>query len=287
MTETREFRGKTIEAAIQSACSSLEISKEELKYDVISAGTSGIFGIVGRKDAKIKAYLPNDENDEWENEKQRDIGGIRAIVDEAFKDNIRLNLSQSKLNNKAETFKNQKQNRKKSDKLSTALPIEVSEIYIELGITTLQKIADMLTDNTVVKAETCRNRLILKIEGGQTGILIGRKGQTLDAMQFLIDKIVNRQSESKIQVKIDIEGYIETRKTNLKHMAFKLAEKVKKTGQAVTINQMNAQDRRIVHMVLKNDKQVRTKSIGNGYYRRLVIFPQTKAAISEKRHRLT
>jgi spoIIIJ-associated protein len=143
--------------------------------------------------------------------------------------------------------------------------------------------ADLITEDAYVEAIAQENKLTLQIKGGNTGILIGRKGQTLDAMQFLTDKIINRQSESRVRVKVDIEGYMETRKANLKHLALKMAEKAKKTGRPATINQMSAQDRRIVHLALKDDAQVRTQSMGDGYYRRLVIFPKKRNAYKGKK----
>ncbi len=106
--------------------------------------------------------------------------------------------------------------------------VEVTQESIDLGLETLQKMADLITEGATVEAETNRDHLTLKITGGNAGILIGRKGQTLDAMQFLTDKIINRKSEARVRVKVDVEGYIETRKSNLKHLAVKMAEKAKK-----------------------------------------------------------
>ena len=120
------------------------------------------------------------------------------------------------------------------------------------------------------------------VNGGNSGVLIGRRGQTLEAMQFLTDKIINRKSDSRVRLKVDIEGYMETRIANLKSLAYKMADKAKKTGKPATINQMTAQDRRIVHLALKDDFRVRTQSMGDGYYRRLVIFPK-QGAFKKKR----
>ncbi|MFN2356207.1 MAG: R3H domain-containing nucleic acid-binding protein, partial [Desulfotignum sp.] len=161
--------------------------------------------------------------------------------------------------------------------------LDVTPESIDLGKTTLQKMADLITEDAVVDAATDKDHLTLKISGGNAGILIGRKGQTLDAMQFLTDKIINRKSEARVRVKVDVEGYTETRKSNLRHLAIKMAEKAKKTGRPATINQMSAQDRRIVHLVLKDDNQVRTQSMGDGYYRRLVIFPKKKNSFAGKK----
>jgi spoIIIJ-associated protein len=270
MAQTQEFSGKDIDIAIKNACTALMLSKDELKYDVISEGASGIFGIVGRKDAKIRVALPDTS---IETAAQKEMEGIRSIVDEAFGEETRLEENRKKEVDSFETPKS----------FDTPEPVDVSQESIELGIKALQKMADLITEDAKVSAKTQADRLTLTIEGGNAGILIGRKGQTLDAMQFLTDKIINRKSESRVRVKVDIEGYMETRKSNLEHLAFKMADKAKKTGRPATINQMSAQDRRIVHLALKNDNQVRTQSMGDGYYRRLVIFPKKKNTFRGKR----
>jgi spoIIIJ-associated protein len=314
MTQTQEFSGKDLDIAIKNACSALSLSKNELKYDVISEGASGIFGIVGRKDAKIRVTLPRmDAHKSSETEME----GIRSIVDEAFGENTRLEEKKPKQTKpkakkpepatpKAEAPKksdNAKPDKAEPDKgepenadagtqshekaepktFETPEPVDVSDASIALGIEALQKMADLITDDAKVTAATESDRLTLRIEGGNAGILIGRKGQTLDAMQFLTDKIINRKSEARVRVKVDIEGYMETRKSNLKHLAYKMADKAKKTGRPATINQMSAQDRRIVHLALKDDTAVRTQSMGDGYYRRLVIFPKKKNSFRGKR----
>lgn len=154
------------------------------------------------------------------------------------------------------------------------IPVDVSEEAMRIGRETLQKMVALITDDATVVAQSDEDRLLLKVEGGNSGVLIGRRGQTLEAMQFLTDKIINRYSESRVRLKVDIEGYMETRKANLRTLAYKMADKAKKTGKPATINQMTAQDRRIVHIALKDDTRVRTQSMGDGYYRRLVIFPK-------------
>lgn len=261
MTKTQEFSGRDVEIAIKNACTELTLSKDELEYDVISEGASGIFGLVGRKDARIRVVLQDIDTDETEME------GIKSIVDEAFGQETRL----------------EEPKKKESRSFEAPEPVDVSEESVLLGTEALQKMADLITDDADVSANTESDRLTLSIDGGNAGILIGRKGQTLDAMQFLTDKIINRKSEARVRVKVDIEGYMETRKSNLKHLAYKMADKAKKTGRPATINQMSAQDRRIVHLALKDDSKVRTQSMGDGYYRRLVIFPKKKNSFRGKR----
>jgi spoIIIJ-associated protein len=293
MKETQEFSGKDVDAALEKACSQLAVSKKELKYKVISAGASGIFGIVGRKDAKIKVTLPETDTKDASNE---EMEGIKSIVDEAFGEETRLEGDAVESIEPADSpdteeiaapgDNNHKWGPEDIDappRAEVPPPVDVSQEAIDLGKEALQKMADLITEDATIEAETNQDRLTLSIKGGNAGILIGRKGQTLDAMQFLTDKIINRKSEDRVRVKVDIEGYMETRKENLKHLAQKMADKAKKTGRPTTINQMSAQDRRIVHLALKDDNQVRTQSMGDGYYRRLVIFPKKKNSFRGKR----
>ncbi|MDD9302382.1 MAG: Jag N-terminal domain-containing protein [Desulfobacter sp.] len=307
MKETREFAGKDVNKAVEKACAALGIAKNDLDYEVTSAGTSGIFGIVGRKDAKIKVTLPSEDA----NTSDEEMEGILSIVDEAFGEKPAQEAAPkpapkksakpapSKPKKKAETDRKEEDDNgrwdtkpasrpgkpvaEKKEEKELPPPVDVTQASIDLGKEALQKMADLITDDAHIEAITDQDRLTLQITGGNAGILIGRKGQTLDAMQFLTDKIINRQSEDRVRVKVDIEGYMETRKTNLKQLAFKMAEKAKKTGRPATINQMSAQDRRIVHLALKEDSQVRTQSMGDGYYRRLVIFPKKRNSYKGKR----
>ncbi len=297
----QEFTGKDLDAAIAAACSALQISRKDLQYEVLSTGASGIFGIVGRRDAKIRVKQSSSQAAE------ADMEGIKSIVDEAFgeKPSSRQKSSKAKkakkqpAGKKAAPQKPEPPIEKKQEKdvqnppenhqpehgqdthskeptFARKPPVDVPQSAIDLGLEAVQKMADLITDETVVTADTQEDVLTLKIEGGNSGILIGRKGQTLDAMQFLVDKMINRQEEDRVRVRMDIQGYMETRKANLRHLAQKMASKAKKTGRPATINQMSAQDRRIIHMALKNDFQIRTQSMGDGYYRRLVIFPKKK-----------
>ncbi len=91
-----------------------------------------------------------------------------------------------------------------------------------------------------------------------------------------MEKIVNKHHKERVRLQIDIEGYLENRRTRLRSLAQRLAEKAKQTGKPSTISQLNSHDRRIVHLSLKDDSDVRTQSMGDGFYRKLVIFPKRK-----------
>jgi len=364
MKQTQEFDGKNIDAAVTKACSELNVTKKQLVYDIISSGSSGIFGIVGVKKARIRVTLPEKKNTldtpSSDSGDSTDPQGIMSMVDEAFgKEPPEPVISPAGKKFKSVPAAKKKTPRKpaprpthepkdtepdKKEPITHEPPVEVTpeahaapaevaqtpdeassppeklekkkfkkrevvppvqktgeneivddrdegfppkymdevavdvpEEAMELGRATLQKMVDLITSDATVVAQSDEDRLLLRVDGGNSGVLIGRRGQTLEAMQFLTDKIINRYSESRVRLKVDIEGYMETRKENLRALAHKMADKAQKTGKPATINQMTAQDRRIVHLALKDDARVRTQSMGDGYYRRLVIFPKKRA----------
>ncbi len=118
--------------------------------------------------------------------------------------------------------------------------------------------------------------ITLNIKGDGSGILIGRKGQTLDAFQYLVNKIVHRSLSVKKQTVVDTEGYRQKRKDALVELAKSLSEKVRAKGVPVSTNPLNPFERRIVHLALQDDAELTTKSTGEGMYRRVVISPQEK-----------
>src|SRR5439155_26220650 len=112
------------------------------------------------------------------------------------------------------------------------------------------------------------------VAGDSGGLLIGRRGQTLDALEYLVNRIAARQEDTDSgRVTIDVERYRERRREYLTALAFRLADKAKKTGRTVTLNPMNPRDRRVVHVALKDDPEVGTRSHGDGHYRKVAIMP--------------
>lgn len=129
-------------------------------------------------------------------------------------------------------------------------------------------------EGTTVDAEHRDGTISLNIKGDTSGILIGRKGRTLDALQFIVNKIVNKTLEKRIQVVVDSENYRERRRDSLIEMALKMGDRAKKSGKPVATNILNPHDRRIVHLTLRDDKRLDTKSRGDGVLKKVLIIPK-------------
>ncbi len=272
MTPCLEFEEKNVEKAVKKACDELKISKEKLKYEIVSYGSTGIFGLVGFKKAKIRVVSP-----------------MPTPKPESAPE-----IASKKMNDKQQNNGSQKQTAKDKYSLIQAA-LDDKEIYtlpdnsvadnpVDIGRNVLQRIIDLITTDATISVEQNSHRILFSVDGGNPAALIGKRGQALEAIQYLVEKIVNKHTKQRIRVQIDVEGYLENRRVRLQKLAGRLAEKAKHTGKSVAIGQMNAHDRRIVHLALRNDSGVRTQSVGNGFLKKLVIFPRKNSSRKKKQN---
>ncbi|MBU1209162.1 MAG: protein jag [Proteobacteria bacterium] len=158
-----------------------------------------------------------------------------------------------------------------------SLPPTSSSYHVgEMAKKTLQDLLHLLGVEAEVELRDEIERVLLSIKSDGSGLLIGRKGETLDALEYLINKIVHKGAEDKKRIVLDTENYRSRREESLVNLAHRLADKAKKLGRPVTISPMNAHDRRIIHLALQDDKTLRTRSTGTGLYRKVVIGPEKK-----------
>lgn len=216
--QTYEFQAKTDEEAIEAACRQLNVSQDEIDIEIIEPGSTGIFGLVGGRKAKIKVTLKAPEAPE---EPPEDEEGVQ-VAKEALENILAL------------------------------IPVE----------------------GTTVTADRSDGTINLRIDGDKSGLLIGRKGRTLDALQFIINKIVNKSIEKRARVLVDSEDYRQRRQDFLIQMALKMGDKAKKIQKPVTTNLLNPHDRRIVHLALRDDEELDTKGRGEGIMKKVVIIPK-------------
>ena len=145
---------------------------------------------------------------------------------------------------------------------------------VETAKKTLENILALLPIETTVHAEQADGKISLKIEGDTSGILIGRKGKTLDALQYIVNRVVNKNSDKKIRVVIDSENYRQRRIDALTQLALRMGDKTKRLKRPLTTNPLNPHDRRIIHLALQDDENLDTRSRGEGLMKKVVIIPK-------------
>ena len=225
-----EIEGKSVEEAVETACSQLKVPKEKLVVEVLTAGSTGIFGIVGSKKARIRATV-----------KEEPVELIAEI---------------------------QPQTQPGLEPMP--VPLTDDELIAEAKTLTQDILSLMGLEGTLLIRKE-KETLHIKIEGETSGLLIGRRGQTLDALQYLITRILNRKGPDKIKVVMDSGDYRTRRKQYLEDLALKMAEKSKQTGKPVVISPLNALVRRIIHLTLEKDKSLKTVSRGEGQLKKMII----------------
>ncbi|MFC1889171.1 RNA-binding cell elongation regulator Jag/EloR [Thermodesulfobacteriota bacterium] len=138
---------------------------------------------------------------------------------------------------------------------------------------TLVEVLRLMNIEATVELEESEERVDLRIQSDGSGLLIGRRGQTLDALQYLITKMVHKDHMNWKRIVIDTEGYRARRIESLSGLARRLGDKAKRTGRPVSIDPMNPHDRRIVHITLKDDPELTTESVGEGTFKKMIIHP--------------
>jgi len=149
---------------------------------------------------------------------------------------------------------------------------------VELAKKLMEELLERIGVKVEVEGILKEEDLHLEIKGDQEGILIGRHGRTLDSLQFLVNRMVNKHLETPVRIVLDINDYRKRKTENLKKMAIRIGDKVKSKGHALTIGPFNAHDRRIIHIALREDPSVRTESLGEGKLKKITIIP----TLSEK-----
>ncbi len=244
-----EVKAKTIDDAITDALVQLGITSDQLDYEVIEKGSAGILGL-GRKDAVIRArkkIVVPEKKVEPVVEKKAEIPVEKkvekpvVVKEEKTVEKTSVHVDFSTLEKNVKEFLTQ---------VFAAMQIEV------------EIITNVDEDNKVIEVE---------FKGPDMGMLIGKRGQTLDSLQYLTNLAVNKQSDSYVKVKLDTEDYRKRRKETLENLAKNIAYKVKRTKRPVSLEPMNPFERRVIHSALQNDRYVSTHSEGEEPYRHVVV----------------
>ena len=240
----KEFSGKSVEDALTQATIELGVTSDQLDYVVLEKGSNGLFGI-GSKEALISVTLKSEKEEEPKEVKEESVQTVsedEPAVEVRSQDETKKSLDDPEAAKKAvEEFLMD---------VFNAMELEV-KINMEYS----------KEDNTIN----------VDLAGPEMGIIIGKRGSTLDSLQYLTNLALNRKVDEYTRVKIDTEDYRRRRKDTLENLAKNMAYKVKRNKRPVSLEAMNPYERRVIHYALQNDEYVTTHSEGEEPYRHVVI----------------
>ena len=273
---------KTLDDAITEALIQLGVTSDRLEYNVIEKGSAGFLGI-GMKQAVIEAWKKEEKTEEPDISDFREAvkEEISSILDEPVKkEELKKEKKEpvKKANDRpAKMPKEKKAEEKKEEPVKPAAKEE--QVLAEVEEQTIKAVEQFLKDTLkamdmeveITSSIDGDGALYVDMKGGHMGILIGKRGQTLDALQYLANRVANKHQAGYVRVKLDTENYRARREETLKHLAKNIAHKVKRNRRPVVLEPMNPYERRIIHSALQSDPYVTTHSEGEDPYRKVVV----------------
>ena len=252
-----EMTGKTVNEAVDAALAELEATIDEVDIEILQEPSSGFLGL-GKKPAKVVVKMIGYEPEE---EKEEEKTEVKA---EIKKEEVKEEIKKEETVQKEEVKEEEKQSRPQR----TTDPIVTAEKF-------LKEVFDSMNIEAEMESELVDNKqLKINIKGNEMGVIIGKRGQTLDSLQYLTNLVINKGESPYISVTLNTESYRERRKETLESLAFNLAKKAKHLRKNVILEPMNPYERRIIHSTLQNDRYVTTYSEGTEPHRYVVISPK-------------
>ncbi len=249
-----EKTAKTVEEAVAEALKELNITAEQAVIEVLEEGKKGFLGFFGGKDAKVRVTVKETVTVQEEVvETVEEAAVVEETVEAAIQEEVKEAAPERVVREPKKFVVNDEAVAKAKEFLQKVFGAMKIEVVMEKFINK--------NDGSVT----------FKLHGEDMGILIGKHGQTLDSLQYLTNLVANKNSAERVRVIIDVEDYRDRRIETLTRLAYRLSDKVKRSGERVALEPMNPHERKIIHMALQNDRRVTTLSEGDEPYRHVVI----------------
>lgn len=260
---TIEATGKTIEDAVRSGLVRLGLMEEEVTIEVLAEPKSGFLGF-GSKPAKVRLTEKARKNapiyDIEEEERKAAPPAAPKAAEAAPAEDVTAETPEEPVEEPAAGEAEPAEETFTAEEAAAKAKAFLQDVLRNMGI------------EVMIEKMIKSDKIILHLHGKNLGILIGKHGQTLDALQYLTNLTTNQGEETRHFIMLDVENYRQRREETLKQLAVRLAGRVKRSGEKVVLEPMNGYERKIIHVALQNEAHVRTESEGQDPYRHVVIY---------------
>ena len=309
MAQGKDFYGQEVTTIINEACRDFGVSQEELDIEVLETGSAGIFGLC-RKKAHIRVQVKGSssgsgnrkskstspaasgrkdgerqksvERSVQEQEEKKGKSAISAGEEKTSAEKSKQVRSDKSEQSSVSVNKQAHQNNKKSSAGTVEPPTEEMLDLIKIDIC---RLLDLMGYPSEVSLKVEASALRCHINGTHEDALVGTDGRTLDSMQYLLRKMMSSRLPERMMLSLDAGDFRQRRAEELKTRALELAAQVKESGKTQAIPALNPAERREVHMVLQEDKEIRSRSVGDGLFKKILIYKPGKGNKSSSRKR--
>lgn len=255
--DVSEKWGTDVETAVNLALAELKLTIDEVDVTVLEEPSRGFFGI-GSKLALVRV------------EKKKPVEKVKEVTEK-----VKVKPEPVKTQKKEKTERPEKKPEPKKPAAPAAVVIketaDMSSVEDHAALAFLKEVTEQMGLDIDISAKANEDNVFVNIQGKDSGTIIGKRGQTLDAIQYLTSLVVNKNQENYIRVVVDAENYRSKREKTLEKLANRLADKVVKTKRSVRLEPMNPYERKVIHATLQNNPRVTTRSEGQDPYRRVII----------------
>ncbi len=264
-----EISAKTVDDAITEGLVRLGTTTDKMDVEVLEKESSGFLGFIGKHDARIRVRIKEVKSSSMPLKKE-----VRQEKPAKVKDHTEAKAEEKHVtevhrkpkkkfdeNDKGEPVSSERQEKAKADAVKFLTDV-FNAMNLEASIN--------------VEFDSAENELTIDVKAEDMGVLIGKRGQTLDSLQYIVSLAINKDCSEYVKVKLDSENYRVRRKETLENLAKNIASKVKRTGKAVSLEPMNSFERRIIHSALQGDSDCETYSEGADPYRKVVVKPKNE-----------
>ena len=257
-----EKTGRTVDSAIEAALRELGLERDDVEVDVLEIESSGVLGIFGRREGRVRVTPIRRIG-------PRKSAGGQKVEEKPVERKLAASAPPKKAEKKSSGLQVQSET---AVGLREPIPDEkLGSVAKEI----VEKIASCFGIDVEVEGTASEDIVNLRVVGDGVGQLIGRRGKTLGAVQYMVSRLLNEDRASKRKVLIDVDGYSEDREQALRELTERNAERVVRTKRPVVLRPMNPQERRLVHMTLQGDEELATESFGDEGSRRVVVYPRS------------
>ena len=264
-----EISAKTVDDAITEGLVRLGTTTDKMDVEVLEKESSGFLGFIGKHDARIRVRIKEVKSSSMPLKKE-----VRQEKPAKVKDHTEARAEEKHVtevhrkpkkkfdeNDKGEPVSSERQEKAKADAVKF-----LTDVFNAMN----------LEASIHVEFDSAENELTIDVKAEDMGVLIGKRGQTLDSLQYIVSLAINKDCSEYVKVKLDSENYRVRRKETLENLAKNIASKVKRTGKAVSLEPMNSFERRIIHSALQGDSDCETYSEGADPYRKVVVKPKNE-----------
>ena len=282
--EKKDFYGKEVALAIKAACDTLRVSQEKLEIEVVETGTTGIFGLI-RKKAHIRVLVKPDTDDQDDDvfavenfrplaiEPENIPGPARPaqappapVVDKEDEEDV----------NDSDADEESVDDDDEDPAVEKDTETELSPESLEIVTKELLQLVELMGFPSAVSIETVGHSVACTLRGEFEENLTGVDGKVLDSLQYILRKIISRKVPERLRISINVGEFREKRLDELKARAVELAAQVKEDGKTQVLPALNPAERRVIHMILQEDNDIRSRSVGDGLFKKILIYKPGK-----------